>query len=205
MKIQVTTQASIKLEDDKKIYFDPFKITTQVKDATYIFITHDHYDHYDEESIRNVLNEETTLIVPNSLKEKAKEITEKVLSVEPSNTYELSNLTFKTVPSYNINKPFHPKENKNVGYIVTLDEVTYYVMGDTDNIEEIQNINTDICFVPIGGTYTMDKDEAVAYINNIKPKKAIPIHYGSIVGNITLGEEFKKEISKEIEVELLLK
>ncbi len=205
MKIEINTQSSIRLEDGKIIYFDPFKITDKKNDATYIFITHDHYDHYDEESIKNVINENTVLIVPKCLEEQAKAITDNVFAVEPNKSYEVSDLKFRTTPAYNTNKAFHPKEKNFVGYVVTLKEVTYYVMGDTDAIEELSNIQTDVCFVPIGGTYTMDKDEAVSYVNKLRPKKVIPIHYGSIVGDITLGEEFKRKINEDIEVEIFLK
>ena len=77
-------------------------------------------------------------------------------------------------------------------------------MGDTDRTKESENIKTDVCFVPIGGTYTMDYLEASEYINDIKPKKAIPIHYGMIVGENNLGIKFKNNIINEIEVELFI-
>ena len=54
MKIEVLRHASIKLTGDKIIYFDPYQIKEELHDADYIFITHDHYDHYDEESIHNI-------------------------------------------------------------------------------------------------------------------------------------------------------
>ena len=78
-------------------------------------------------------------------------------------------------------------------------------MGDTDLTEESLEVKTDVCFVPIGGKFTMDVDEAVEYINRIKPKKVIPIHYGKIIGDVSLGEYFKERIDKDIEVELLIK
>ena len=78
-------------------------------------------------------------------------------------------------------------------------------MGDTDETEEAKCVKTDVCFVPIGGVYTMNKEEASNYINKLKPKKVIPIHYGTIVGDISLGEEFKKLIDKNIEVEIKIK
>ena len=53
MKIEVSGHASVKLSGKKIIYIDPYNIHIPLKDADYIFITHDHYDHYDEESIKN--------------------------------------------------------------------------------------------------------------------------------------------------------
>lgn len=203
MKINIFNHASIKLEDNIKVYFDPYQIKENYHDADYIFITHDHYDHYDEESINNIINENTTVILPKCLENK-KNIYNNVLIVEPNKVYKLSNLSFETINSYNKNAPFHPKEKDYLGYNVLINETKFYVMGDTDRTEETDLVKTDICFVPIGGTYTMNVKEASEYINYLKPKKAIPIHYGSIVGDKSLAEEFKKLIDKEIEVEILL-
>ena len=197
MNINHLGHASIKLIGNKIIYFDPYKITQGFHDADYIFITHDHYDHYDEESISKIKKDTTKIIVPKCLEDK-----ENNLVVEPNNEYQIDDIKFRTINSYNTNKPFHPKEKGYVGYLITLEGLTYYVMGDTDITEEALIVKCDVCFVPIGGVYTMDVNEAISYINQIKPKKAIPIHYGLIVGDKSLGITFKENINKEIEVEI---
>lgn len=197
MKIDVITQSAIRLEGKKIIYFDPYKINEELHDADYIFITHDHYDHYEEESINKIINESTKIIVPKCLESKQND-----LVVEPNKEYKIDDITFKTIPSYNIDKPYHPREKDYVGYLINIEGTTYYIMGDTDVTKEALEVKTDVCFVPIGGKYTMDYEEASNYINTINPKKVIPIHYGSIVGDITLGNKFKEKISNNIEVEI---
>ena len=200
MKINVITQAAIKIESNNKIiYFDPFSIKEELHDADYIFITHDHYDHYDEASIYNISKKETKIIVPMCLKDKPHN-----LLIEGYRMYGIDDIKFNTVPSYNNDKPFHPREKYYVGYVIELEGKKLYIMGDTDRTSEADAVKCDICFVPIGGTYTMDVDEAADYINDLKPEIAIPIHYGSIVGDISLGEEFKDKVNKDIKVELLL-
>ena len=62
-----------------------------------------------------------------------------------------------------------------------------------------------MAFVPVGGTYTMDYKEAAELINEIKPKVAVPTHYGSIVGSKDDGAKFAKLVDKDIEVEILMK
>ena len=205
MQIEVLNHASIKITSDKIYYFDPYKIDKKVSDADYIFITHDNYDHFDYSSIKNVINESTMLIVPACLEEKVKEITNNYTIVYPSCNYEIATLHFDTVPSYNIGKNFHLKEMNYVGYIVNIKNNKVYVMGDTDVIDEIKNISCDICFVPIGGTYTMNYKEASNYINMIKPKEVIPIHYGSIVGNKDLGLKFSELVNSNINVKVFIK
>lgn len=205
MNIQVFNQASIKLEGEKIIYFDPYLLKEEKHDADIIFITHDHYDHFEEESINKAMNDKTVLVVPTILKERATKLTTNILLVEPNKTYTLEDITFDTICSYNKESPYHPKEKNYVGYNLEINGKRYYIMGDTDRTIETDQVKTDVCFVPIGGTYTMTVDEAINYINSIKPKKAIPIHYGSIVGDINLGTSFKEKINKEIEVEILIK
>lgn len=205
MQIEVLNHASIKITSDKIYYFDPYKIDKKMSDADYIFITHDHYDHFDYSSIKNVIKESTMLIVPACLEEKVKEITNNYTIVYPSCNYEIATLHFDTVPSYNIGKSFHLKEMNYVGYIVNIKNNKVYVMGDTDVIDEIKDISCDICFVPIGGTYTMNYKEASNYINMIKPKEVIPIHYGSIVGNKDLGLKFSELVNSNINVKVFIK
>lgn len=205
MQIEVLNHASIKITSGKIYYFDPYKIDKKMSDADYIFITHDHYDHFDYSSIKNVINESTMLIVPACLEEKVKEITNNYTIVYPSCNYEIATLHFDTVPSYNIGKSFHLKEMNYIGYIVNIKNNKVYVMGDTDVIDEIKDISCDICFVPIGGTYTMNYKEASNYINMINPKEVIPIHYGSVVGNKDLGLKFSELVNSNINVKVFIK
>ena len=50
----------------------------------------------------------------------------------------------------------------------------------------------DLALIPIGGTYTMNSEEAAKCTETIKPKIAIPMHYGTIVGTLEDAEKFKK-------------
>ena len=197
MKIEVLRHASVKLTADKVIYIDPYLVEEEIHDADYIFITHDHYDHYDEKSIENVRKDTTKIVVPYCLKNK-----EHHVLADGYRMYMVDDIKFFTVPAYNINKSFHPREKMYVGYNILLEDKYYYIMGDTDRTPETDMVKSDICFVPIGGTYTMNVDEASEYINTVKPELAIPIHYGSIVGDITLGQEFKNKVNDDIKVEI---
>ena len=205
MKIKVFNQAAIKIESTKNIYFDPYQIKEEFHDADYIFITHDHYDHYDEESIKNIMKSETMIVVHECLKERVSKLTTNYFLVSPNEKYNLADLSFETTFSYNIDKPFHPKEKGYVGYKIKLEDKHLYIMGDTDYLEENLHMTCDICFIPIGGTYTMDVQEAAAYINELKPELAIPIHYGSIVGDLSLSKQFIDLVNPDIKVEVYIK
>ena len=73
-------------------------------------------------------------------------------------------------------------------------------MGDTDDTEDAREVKCDILFIPIGGTYTMNYDEAADYTNYIKPEIVIPVHYGSIVGSKEYANFFKEKVTKDIKV-----
>ena len=114
-------------------------------------------------------------------------------------------IKFETIPAYNTNKTFHPKENGWVGYIITLDDIRYYIAGDTDITEENRKVKCDVAFVPVGGTYTMDFKEAAQLINEIQPKIAVPIHYGSVVGTKQDATDFIKLLHPSIKGIILMK
>ena len=190
--IELLGHASIKID---KIYFDPFQLSQNYNDAEYIFITHSHYDHFSEEDILKVKSDNTIIIITNDLYEKTFSLgfsADKIIVVEPNKTYNINGLEFTTIPAYNINKPFHPKENNWVGYVLKYNDKNYYIPGDTDITEENKKVKCDIAFIPVGGTYTTDYKEGAELANIIKPKVAIPIHYGSIVGTKEDGEKFNK-------------
>ena len=206
--IEVLYHSSIRINKEKTIYIDPFKIDRNYNDADIIFITHDHYDHYSEEDIDKVTNENTVIVIPEELLTKVlkKGINKNaIITVEPNQKYMVQGIKFETVPAYNTNKTFHPKENDWVGYVIELNDVKYYIAGDTDITEENKKVKCDVAFVPVGGTYTMDFKEAAQLVNEIQPKVAVPIHYGSVVGTKQDAEEFIKLLHTNIKGVILMR
>ena len=206
--VEVLYHSSIRINKEKTIYIDPFKIDRNYNDADIVFITHDHYDHYSEEDIDKVINENTTIIISEELLTKLlrKGINKNaIITVEPNKNYMVQGIKFETISAYNTNKTFHPKENGWVGYIIIINGIRYYIAGDTDITEENKQVKCDVAFVPVGGTYTMDFKEAASLINEIKPKIAIPIHYGSIVGTEQDAIDFIRLLHPEIKGIILMK
>ena len=201
--IEINCHSSIKITKGIIIYIDPFRINEEKHDADLILITHDHYDHYSPEDINKLIKVYTIIIAPKTVKELNNK--ENIIFVEPNKTYNIKGYKIVTIPAYNINKHFHPKENNWVGYIIEMEDLKYYIAGDTDITPENKQVECDVALIPIGGTYTMDYKEASELINIIRPKIAIPTHYGSIVGDITDGEKFEKLVDNTIDVQILIK
>ncbi|MBO4863211.1 MAG: MBL fold metallo-hydrolase [Eubacterium sp.] len=205
-KITVNAQNSIRIDAGKVIYIDPFEIKESNNDADYIFITHDHYDHFSPESIEKIIKADTVIVVPEPM---AKKLDKKVnaaetILVKPDQTYQTKDFSFETVKAYNNMKPFHVKGAGWVGYILIIDGQRVYIAGDTDATKDAEEVKCDIALIPIGGFYTMNYKEAAELINKIKPRFVIPTHYGKVVGKPTDGEDFKELVDDDIIVEIKL-
>ena len=204
--IYINSHSSIKISAYKNIYIDPFEIKEEKHDSDIIFITHSHHDHLSIDDINKIINKNTKFVIPKSIEssfnEKISLSNEKheVLLVDINGYYDIDDIDFYVVPAYNVNKDFHKREFKYVGYIFDIKDVKIYVAGDTDENDENKNIKCDIALVPIGGTYTMTATEAADFVNNIKPKVVIPEHYGSIVGTKEDFDVFNDKVNKDIEV-----
>ena len=201
MNFNVNCNNSIQLLGNKKIYIDPYELKEEVHDADYIFCTHSHYDHFSIKDIEKILKDNTKIITVLSAKEDAIKLVgkENVLIVEPNENYEIDDIKFSTTYAFNVDKHFHPKENKWVGFIIELDNKKYYIAGDTDNIPEIRSVKADVAFLPVGGTYTMDYEEAADLANVLDVNTVVPTHYGSVAGRKEDGENFKKLVKgKEV-------
>ena len=207
--IKCLEHSTIKINKNNKIiYIDPYNISDGINDADYIFITHNHYDHFSEEDIKKVKNNETIIIITEDLYTNTLKLGfngMNIITVKPNENYQVEGIKFSTIPAYNTNKTFHPKENNWVGYIIELEGSKYYIAGDTDITDENKKVKCDVAFVPVGGTYTMDFKEAAHLINEIKPKIAVPIHYGSIVGTNQDATDFVKLLHPNIKGIILIK
>ena len=206
--ITVYTQSSIRiLTSAGPVYFDPFQMKEAPRDAAFVLITHDHYDHFSPEDIEKVIGESTILIVPEKMEDKAIAADLPVAQIEtvvPGEAYEIGGLAFETVPAYNKIKPFHPKSAGWVGYVLEEANRRIYISGDTDMTKENAAVSCDIALIPIGGTYTMDAKKAAELINTIRPAVVIPTHYGSIVGKKEDGDTFARLVKPPVKVELRL-
>ncbi|MBP5261917.1 MAG: MBL fold metallo-hydrolase [Clostridiales bacterium] len=204
--IRLLTHSSVKLKSDVVVYCDPYDIREALHDADLIMITHDHFDHYSPEDIAKVIKADTVVLVPSSMEAKVKkELGRKVmvLSGEAGEKFNFDYIDVKMVPSYNVDKQFHPQSAGWVGYIVTIDDKKVYIAGDTDINDDILNVDCDVAMVPVGGTYTMTAAEAASLVNQIGCEVAIPTHYGSVTGDESCGIGFASLVDSSIEVKVI--
>lgn len=186
----------------KNIYLDPFKVSDAVHDADVIFVSHEHYDHCSIEDIRKIAKPETTIVCPPDCQSKFSGMhLKQVILVKPFDHKIVEGITVETIPAYNANKKFHPRQNDWVGYVLTINETRIYHCGDTDAIPEMKDLkNIDIAFMAVSGTYVMTAAEAATATNWFRPKIAVPMHYGVIVGTPEDAAMFKTMVKGKVEI-----
>ncbi|MBP5431548.1 MBL fold metallo-hydrolase [Ruminococcus sp.] len=202
--ITINEHSSIRIDEGKIIYSDPYNISGDPQDADIILITHSHFDHYSPEDIHKVMKPDTVIVCPSSMSE-PNGLGLTVKQVTAGESFEISGIKFETVPAYNIGKPFHPKSNGWLGYIIdSTEHGRIYIAGDTDVTPDNKQIKCDIALVPAGGKFTADAVQAAELVNTIHPRYTVPIHYGTVVGVPSDGEKFRKAVDSGIEVEIKL-
>jgi L-ascorbate metabolism protein UlaG (beta-lactamase superfamily) len=187
IKLYWLGHASFKLDaDGKLIYFDPWNVKKDK--ANLILITHSHFDHLSLDDVRKIQTKKTVIV---ATKDCASKLSGDVRIISAGDNIEIEGVKVEAIPSYNIGKNYHPKTSGWVGYIVTVDGIRIYHAGDTDALDDLKKLKVDIALLPVGGTYTMSADEAAGIANVSRPKIAIPMHWGSIVGSESDAHRFR--------------
>jgi L-ascorbate metabolism protein UlaG (beta-lactamase superfamily) len=197
-------------KDSITICFDPYQIGKKLH-ADIILISHNHFDHLSIPDLEKISDERTVIITAKECLEQIKLPCKKLIGIAPNEEINIDGFKINAIRAYNIDKinpdtkkPFHPKEDNKIGFIITINNTKFYHTGDSDLIPEMTNIKPDVLFVPVSGTYVMTADEAAKAVKEVKPKIAIPMHYGSIVGTVNDANIFKKLVTTS-EVHILSK
>lgn len=198
-------QAAYRYEGEgRTVYIDPWGLPDDAPEADAVFITHAHFDHFNEEDLDKVRTQRTRIIAPRDVATECGLLGD-VVAIAPGDDVEAAGVRGQAVPAYNIvpeREDKHPKANNWVGYVLDFGGTTVYHAGDTDHIPDLGSVKAQVAFVPIGGTFTMDADEAAGLVREIKPDVAVPMHYGFVVGTPSDADRFK-EACDPIEVRLM--
>lgn len=188
--------SSFRIDGEKTVYIDPYKVT-QGPPADVILVSHSHYDHCSQICIER-LSKPGTVIVTNA--ECARKLRGDVRVIAPGQSVSVEGVSVEGVAAYNTGKPFHPKAEGGLGFVVTTGKRRVYFAGDTDLIPEMATVKADVALLPVSGTYVMTAEEAAEAAKRIGPSVAVPMHYGTIVGSSSDAARFRDLAGVRVEI-----
>ena len=217
VEVDFLGHASLKFKDSDgfTVYVDPWSDVMddnrEYDKADVIVTTHDHFDHFDKKAIQALKKRSTVVICTEDSEDEVPEDLEGRV-IRPNSSVKAHGKRFRGVQAYNVDKfrspdqPFHPK-GLCTGVIFELDGVKFYHASDTDPIDEMERLadeNIDVAFLPVGGHYTMDQDEAIEALKMIQPKKVVPIHYGYVDNTSADIGKFENDVREEKDAEAVV-
>ncbi len=170
-----------------------------------LIFTHNHLDHYDEETVKAYLGEgsNTLVLSPNSVWQEVRRFGGKnnYVQFNRGTVWSEGEFVFYAV------KAEH-SDREAIGVIISCAGKNYYVTGDTLYNEEIfadLPAEIDVVFLPINGVgNNMNVVDAKKFAERIKANKVVPLHFGlfdEMTGNeLDLPNKIIPQIYKEIEV-----
>lgn len=185
VKFHALMHACIRIQyDGKEIQIDPVSKlgnrTVNYADmpkADYIFVTHEHGDHYDAGALKLLSGDKTQLV----MNKRCADMYGSGKVMENGDKLQLGDITVEAVAAYNSTpgrEQFHPKGRDN-GYILTIDGLRIYIAGDTEDIPEMSTVkDIDIAFLPCNQPFTMTPEQLIRAAKVIKPRVLFPYHYG---------------------------
>ncbi len=226
MKITWLGQAGLLFETcGKKVIIDPYlsNSVAKVQPQNYrripiderflkirpdiIVITHNHADHLDKETLCHYLDENSKVIVlaPYSAWQEVRKfggLKNNYVLFNNGARWTEDNIVFHAV------KAEH-SDNYSIGVIITAEGKNYYVTGDTlyseKVFESLPELTFEAVFLPVNGVgNNMNMTDAVKFIERIKAKFAVPIHFGMFDKINPKQFGFSKKIIPEIYKEIIL-
>lgn len=199
------TQSSIRIDaGGLHIYIDPYNVPKNEPPADVILISHEHGDHLSPDDINRVRTP-STIVFASRLS--APTVGGDVRILTPGDHASVGPLSIDAVPAYTRTKvrdngvPFHPRENNHLGLILKVEDLSFYLAGDTDVIPEMESFGpVDYAFLPVSGRAVMTAEEAVEAVRIIQPKVAVPVHYGAMIGSIDDAKRFAELVPDDIRV-----
>jgi L-ascorbate metabolism protein UlaG (beta-lactamase superfamily) len=203
LAIQPINHSALRFEfKGKQYYVDPAGEAAwdQMPKADVILITHEHFDHLAPKVIDQIKKDGTKFVAGPAAAQKAG-LGE---AIEPGQSKDVLDIKVEAVPAYNLTADrlrYHPKERKDVGFVLVFGDKRVYVAGDTEGTPEMKALKgIDVAFLPINLPYTMPPKEAAEAARAFKPKVLYPYHQGK-----SDPQEVKKLLAdvKEIEVRVV--
>lgn len=193
----------------RAIYVDPVGGAARYQGlprADLILITHQHSDHLEAATISGVRSPEGVMVAPQAVYNTLSTTLRAATAVLPNGAHtNLLEVAIEALPAYNLTSSFHAKGAGN-GYLLTVGGKRIYISGDTEDIPEMRALrDVDVAFVCMNLPYTMSLAKAVSAVREFHPKVVYPYHYRSQDGTYTDREAFKRQVGRDLGIEVRLR
>lgn len=150
------------------IVIDPFDEETGLKvpnfSADIALVTHSHHDHNNVKALKP-----------------ARAGGSDPFLIDGPGEYEVKGVFVQGISSFHDDKE-GKERGQNTIYVIEAEGIRFCHLGDLgqnqltdEQLEKIDSV--DVLMIPVGGTYTIDSQEAQKIISQIEPLIVIPMHY----------------------------
>ncbi|MEM3608825.1 MAG: metal-dependent hydrolase [Candidatus Bathyarchaeia archaeon] len=168
----------------------------EITRADIVYVTHDHGDHLGD-AIEICKRTKAVFVATFELGNYAQENgVSDVVGLNIGGSTEVGGVKLTVVHATHTASKGAP-----TGVIVEGEGKRIYHMGDTGLFSDLSLFGKlykpDLAMVPIGGFYTMGAREAAEAVSLLKPKVAIPMHYGTFPVLAQSADEFVKLVREK--------
>jgi L-ascorbate metabolism protein UlaG (beta-lactamase superfamily) len=210
MQINFIGHATFELVDgDNRILIDPFlapnnpaaKVSGDDVEPTHILITHGHQDHLADAVAVAKRTGAPCIAITELAGWLGEQGIEDVTDPNLGGTVTTDWGSVKIVPAWHTSTtPDGTVIGTAAGLIVKIGGRTIYHLGDTCLFGDLKLIGTrhdiDVALVPIGGHYTMDREDAAYACELLGASTVIPCHYNTFPAIATDAEAFKADVEQ---------
>lgn len=165
----------------------------KVKGIDAIFISNEHFDHFDKKTVETISNRDNAVVVAHESVLNELEISSALKhAVKVGNKFNLRGVDVEVAGAH------YPTSFYPLSYCFTKDNESVFFAGNSALMDSFSAIDCDVAILPIGGGSTMDVIDAVRATKTMKPKYAIPMHYNSFDSILADPTEFQTRIDKSI-------
>ena len=179
------------------------------EDGDVVCVTHRH--HYDPDGIERVIADDGVLVAFEGMNTRQGrrdlprlgDLSHEVVEVGQEDERVVADVPLWTVPAYNDpdgprtaadGTPFHP-EGRGCGYLLAVGDSRVFWTGDTDVLDGHENLDVDVLLPPIGGSFTMNREEAADLAASMSPGLVVPIHYNTFEALETDSRAFAADVA----------